>query len=154
MAGNMAAAIGNGGIMSPTSISSHGTEDDGRPKLKSPAGMMAEASLLLQQATLKEASNFTEMLKLKQQEMEIKREDAAVSRKQQEEEVKMASLERESHTKVLAKLVERLCPEEDPTEKFVSRKRKLDDSHVFLGEELYQIKLQKLRDEFVKQSAL
>jgi hypothetical protein len=49
MAGNAAAAIGNGGRMSPTSISSCSTEDDGRPKLKSPAGMMAEASLLLQQ---------------------------------------------------------------------------------------------------------
>jgi hypothetical protein len=66
----------------------------------------------------------------------------------------MASLERESHTKVLAKLLERLCPEEDPTEKFLSRKRKLDNSCVFSGEELYQIKLQQLRDEFVKQSAL
>jgi hypothetical protein len=82
MAGNAAAAIGSGGRMSPTSISSCSTEDDGRPKLKSPAGMMAEASLLSQQAALKEAiRNFAEMLKLKQQEMEIKREDAAVSRK-------------------------------------------------------------------------
>jgi hypothetical protein len=154
MAGNAAASIGNGGRMSPTSMSSRGTEDDGRPKLKSPAGMMAEASLLSQQAALKEASNFAEMLKLKQQEMEMKKEDAAISRKQREEEMKMSSLERESHTKVLAKLVERLCPEEDPTEKFMSRKRKLDDSRVFLGEELYQIKLQQLRDEFLKQSAL
>ncbi len=131
MAGNAAAAIGNGGRMSPTSISSHGTEDNGRPKLKSPAGMMAEASLLSQQTALKEASIFAGMLKLKQHEMEMKREVAAVSRKQQEEEVKMSSLERESHTKVLAKLVERLCPEEDPTEKFLSRKHKLDDSRVF-----------------------
>jgi hypothetical protein len=94
------------------------------------------------------------MLKLKQKEMEIKREDAAVSRKQREEEVKMSSLERETHTKVLAKLVERLCPEEDPTKKFLSQKHKLDDSRVFLGQELYQLKLQQLHDEFVKQSAL
>jgi hypothetical protein len=77
-----AASMANGGRMSPTSISSCGTEDDGRPKLKSPAGMMAEASLRSLQAALKEASNFAERLKLKQQEMEIKREDAAVSRKQ------------------------------------------------------------------------
>ncbi len=55
---------------------------------------------------------------------------------------------------MVAKLVERLCPEEDLTEKFLSRKHKLDDSRVFLGEELYQIKLQQLHDEFVKQSAL
>jgi hypothetical protein len=57
------------------------------------------------------------MLKLKQQEMEIKREDAAVSRKQREEEVKMDSLERESHTKVLAKLVERIVPQGGPHQK-------------------------------------
>jgi hypothetical protein len=49
MVGNAATAIGNAGRMSPTSISSRGTEDDGKAGLKSPAGMMAEASLLSQQ---------------------------------------------------------------------------------------------------------
>ena len=136
MAANIAAAVGNAGRMSPTSISSHGTEDDGKARMKSPANMMAEALLLSQQAAMKEADNFAEMLKLKQQEM------------------KLSSMEREYHTKALAKLVERLCPEEDPTDKFLSRKRKLDDSRAFLGEDLYQMKLQQLCDEFVKQSAL
>jgi hypothetical protein len=73
--------------------------------------------------------------------MEIRIEDATASRKQQEEEAKMSSLERESHTQMLAKLVERLCPKEDPTDKFMSQKRKLNDSCVFLGGDLYQIKL-------------
>jgi hypothetical protein len=41
--------------------------------------------LLSQQAALKEADNFAEMLKLKQQEMELKREDALSSRKQQKD---------------------------------------------------------------------
>jgi hypothetical protein len=76
--------------------------------------MMAEASLLSLHATLKEANNFSEILELKQQKMDIRREDAVSSRKQQEERVKMSSLEKENHTKVLAKLVERLYPKEDP----------------------------------------
>jgi hypothetical protein len=94
------------------------------------------------------------MLKLKQQEMELKREDALSSRKQQKEEMKLSSMEREHHTKVLAKLVERLCPEEDPTDKFLSQKHKLDDSRTFWGENLYQMKLHQLHDEFVKHSVL
>jgi hypothetical protein len=66
-AANIAAAVRNAGRMSSTSVSSRGTEDDGKARMKSPANMMAEASLLSQQAALKEADNFAEMLKLKQQ---------------------------------------------------------------------------------------
>jgi len=106
MSANIAAAVGNAGRMSPTSVSSHGTEDDGEARMKSPANMMAEALLLSQQAALKEADNFAEMLKLKQQEMELKREDMLSSRKQQEDEMTLSSMEKENHTKVLAKLVE------------------------------------------------
>jgi hypothetical protein len=61
MAGNAAAAVGNAGRMSPTSISSYSLEDYGKARLKSLAGMMAEALLLSQQAALK-----VELLKLKQ----------------------------------------------------------------------------------------
>jgi hypothetical protein len=140
-AANIAAAVRNAGRMSPTSVSSRGTEDDGKARMKSPANMMAEASLLSQQAALKEADNFAEMLKLKQQEMELKRRDALSSRKQQEDEMKLSYMERENHTKVLTKLLEQLCPEEDLTDKFLNRKHKLDDSRAFLGEDLYQMKL-------------
>ena len=140
-AANIAAAVRNAGRMSSTSVSSRGTEDDGKARMKSPANMMAEASLLSQQAALKEADNFAEMLKLKQQEMELKREDALSSRKQQEDEMKLSYMERENHTKVLTKLLEQLCPEEDLTDKFLNRKHKLDDSRAFLGEDLYQMKL-------------
>jgi hypothetical protein len=34
-------------------------------------------------------------------------------------------------------MVERLCPEEDPTECYVARKRKLDDLWAALGKDLY-----------------
>jgi hypothetical protein len=44
--------------------------------MKSPSNMVTEALLLSQQAALKEADNLPEMLKLKQQEIELKREDA------------------------------------------------------------------------------
>lgn len=40
-----------------------------------------------------------------------------------------------------AKLVERLCPEEDPYDKFLSQKHKIYESCVYLSEDLYQIKL-------------
>jgi hypothetical protein len=106
MSANIAAAVGNAGRMSPTSVSSHGTEDDGKARMKSPAKMMVEASFLSQQAALREADNFSEIWKLKQQEMELKREDMLSSRKQQEDEMTLSSMEKENHTKVLAKLVE------------------------------------------------
>jgi len=41
----------------------------------------------------------------------------------------------------------------DPTEKFASRKRKLDELHDVLGEELYQAKVTQLREEYMKASA-
>jgi hypothetical protein len=37
--------------------------------------------------------------------------------------------------------VERLCPEEDPYDKFLSQKHKIYESCVYLSEDLYQIKL-------------
>jgi hypothetical protein len=41
-------------------------------------------------------------------------------------EVKASRLERKTTAKVLQKIVEKLCPEEDPTDKFTARKRELD----------------------------
>jgi hypothetical protein len=61
--------------------------------------------------------------------------------------------ERESTMKVLSKLVEKLCPDVDPTEVFTTRKRKLDEARNALGEDLYNIRLQQLREEFLKSAA-
>lgn len=55
---------------------------------------------------------------------------------------------------VLQKIIDRLCPELDPTERYVERKRKLDEMRVVLGEELYEARLSQLKDAFLKSSAM
>jgi hypothetical protein len=55
---------------------------------------------------------------------------------------------------VLQKIIDTLCPDADPTEKFPARKRKLDECRDTLGEELYHLKLCQLTDEFLKASAM
>jgi hypothetical protein len=42
---------------------------------------------------------------------------------------------------VLQKMIDKLCPDADPTEKFTAWKSKLDECHDTLGEDLYQLKL-------------
>jgi hypothetical protein len=61
--------------------------------------------------------------------------------------------ERKTHMLMMQKMVERMCPELDPTEKFAGRKHKLDELRDVLGEELYQVKLAQLREEYMKASA-
>jgi hypothetical protein len=63
-------------------------------------------------------------------------------------------VERETPTKLLSTLADKLCPDVDPTALYTSRKCKLDEARAALGVELYNIRLQQLRDEFLKSSAL
>jgi hypothetical protein len=51
-------------------------------------------------------------------------------------------------------MVDKMLPDEDPTEKFISRKHKLDEVRDIIGEDLYQYKMNQLKDEFKKLSAL
>jgi hypothetical protein len=53
---------------------------------------------------------------------------------------------------MLQKIVEKLCHDQDPTDRFASRKRKLDELRDVLGDEIYQAKLQQLKEEFLKAS--
>jgi hypothetical protein len=69
-------------------------------------------------------------------------------------EKQMGYEERKSTSLVLQKIVEKLCPDQDPMDRFASRKRKLDELRDVLGDELYQTKLQQLKEEFLKASAL
>lgn len=62
--------------------------------------------------------------------------------------------ERKCTTMALQRIVDKLCPELDPTEKFAARKRKLDDLRDVLGDDLYESKLQQLRNEFLQAAAL
>jgi hypothetical protein len=120
---------------------------------KSPATMMAEASLLSQEAALKEADNLKNMIEAQKEEMQLRKQDAELHWEERKNEMILLIVERESTAKVLSKLVEKLCPDVDPTEVFTTRKRKLDEACNALGEDLYNIRLQQLREEFLKSAA-
>jgi hypothetical protein len=62
--------------------------------------------------------------------------------------------EQHSTTKLFQKMVERLCPEEDHTDRYAARKRKLDDMCGVIGEELYAIKMEQLKEEFKRATAI
>lgn len=72
----------------------------------------------------------------------------------QREEAALSKEERRSTTHLLQKMIERLCPEEDPTDRFAARKRKLDEMRGIIGEELYTIKVEQLQDEFKRAAAM
>jgi hypothetical protein len=107
-------------VSSPTNEDT--TKGSEKKKKTSPAVAMAEASLLSQQAALKEAKFFEAMIQLQRDELNLRKEDAKQLCKDHMQE-KLISFEECKHTSiVLQKIVERLCPEEDPTDRFVARK--------------------------------
>jgi hypothetical protein len=55
---------------------------------------------------------------------------------------------------ILQKIVEKLCPEDDPTEHSVARKRKLDELRDILGDDVYDASLKQLKAEFLKTLAI
>jgi hypothetical protein len=81
-------------------------------------------------------------------------EEAKLDREERTRQMQLGYEERSCTTKLLQKMVERLCPQEVPAERYIARKRKLDDLRVSLGEELYDMKLEQLKDEFTKASAM
>jgi hypothetical protein len=82
---------------------STGTDEDTKSK-NSPALMMAEASLLSQQAALKDADNLNKMISLQEEEMKIRREDSVVQREERKEELRLQAVERERISFVLQNL--------------------------------------------------
>jgi hypothetical protein len=123
--------------------SSAAAESSSEKKKKTyPAVAMAEASLLSQQAALKEACNFEALIAFQHEELSLRKDER-----------NLGFEERKMHTLMMQKMVERMCPELDPTEKFAGGKRKLDELRNVFGEELYQVKLTQLREEYMKASA-
>jgi len=108
---------------------------------------MVEASLLLPKAAMLEQNNCKAML-------DLQREEAAVTNEQQTAELKLIMEEHHSTAYLLQKMVERLCPEEDLTDQYAARKWKLDDMHGVIGEELYAVKVEQLKEEFKKGAAM
>jgi len=139
--------------MSPLSVPNHSSTGE-ESKRKSPATLMAEASLLSQEAAVKDADNLSKMIKLQEAELKLRKDDAVANREERKEELRLQALERTRSTEVLQKIIDKLCPDADPTEKFTARKRKLDECRDTLGEELYHLKLRQLTDEFLKASAM
>jgi len=129
-------------------------DDDVSSKRKSPATMMAEASVLAQQAAMKEAENLCSMIAVQKEEMQLRKHNYELQREERKVELSTMKAERETTTKLLSKLVDKLCPDVDPTDLYTSRKRKLDEARAALGEELYNLRLQQLREDFLKSSAM
>jgi hypothetical protein len=115
---------------------------------------MAEAQLLSQKAAVQEAANLSKFIALQQKELEMKQDEARIMREDRKEELKLNFEEHRSTSAVLQKNVERLCPEEDPTERYTARKRKLDDSRAVLGEELYQARVNQLKKDFLNTATM
>ncbi len=102
---------------------------------------MAEASLLFQQAALKVAINFETFIAFQHEELSLRKVRKKLGHKEQK-----------SHMLVMQKVVERVCSELDPIEKFASRKWKLDELCDMLGGELYRAKLVQLEEEYTRAS--
>jgi hypothetical protein len=115
---------------------------------------MAEAQLLSQKVAVQEAANLSKFIEL-QEELEMKQEEARIMCEDRKEELKLNFEERRSTSVVLQKIVERLCPEEDLTERYTARKRKLDDSRAVFGEELYLARLiNQLKKDFLNTATM
>jgi hypothetical protein len=136
--------------MSPLSRDS-AMDDGGSSKRRSPAATMAEASLLALKAAMEEAKNATEISTFQREDLIMRADELKAIREERITKAKASRLERKTTAKVLQKIVEKLCPEEDPTDKFTARKRKLEEAQAALGEELYHMKVQQLKDEFMRQ---
>lgn len=51
-------------------------------------------------------------------------------------------------------LSQKAAVKEDPTDQFTARKHKLDEACVALGEDLYSLKMNQLRNEFLNSTAM
>jgi hypothetical protein len=110
---------------------------------------------------VQEQANFKAMLELQHEENEVRKnemklsnEEAKLARDERVQAMQLNYEECSATTKLLQKMVERLCPEEDPADCFVARKRKLDELRASLGKDLYVLKLEQLKEEFKKTLAM
>jgi hypothetical protein len=141
-------SITNNNDPSPTNNTPDDYNKDNEKKKKiSPAAAMAEASLMSQKAAMLEQDNFKAML-------DLQREEAALTKETQMAEMQLNVEEQRSTTKLFQQMVERLCPEEDPTDCYPARKRKLDEMRGVIGEELYANKMEQLKEEFKRATAM
>jgi len=77
--------------MSPLSVPNHSSTGE-ESKHKSPATLMAEASLLSQEAAVKDADNLSRMIKLQEAELKLRKDDAEANREEHKEELRLQAL--------------------------------------------------------------
>jgi hypothetical protein len=116
-------------------------DDDASSKRKSLATMMAEASVLAQQAAIREVENLCSMIAAQKEEMQLRKRSSELQQEEHKVETSTMKAERETATKLLSKLVDKLCPDVDPTDPYTSRKHKLDEAQAALREELYNLEM-------------
>ncbi len=109
---------------------------------------------MLQEAALLEANNFRVILEMQREEMKLREARQHDELDMQKANAVLQHDECKQTTVVLQKIIEMPCPELDPIERYVERKRNLDDVCGVLGEELYEAWLMQLKEEFLKSSAL
>jgi len=106
--------------------------------------------MLAQKASTGEAKNAA----FQHKDLKMRAEELKANREERITEAKASRFERKTMAKVLQKIVEKLCLEKDPTDKYTARKCKLDQAWAALREALYHMKVQQLKDEFIKKSAM
>jgi len=115
---------------------------------------MVDAAVMSQEASLLEAKNIQEIVDLQREEIKLREARQREEMEMRKTDAALQHDERKETTVVLQKIIDKLCPELDPTERYVERKRKLDEMRVVLGEELYEARLSQLKDAFLKSSAM
>jgi hypothetical protein len=95
---------------------------------------MAEASLLSQKAAVQEQENSKALLDLQKEENQLRKEElkhsieeSKLDREEHKRQMQLGYEERSCTTKLLQKMVERPCPQENPAEHYIARKKKLDN---------------------------
>jgi hypothetical protein len=81
---------------------------------------MAEASYMSQEAAKKEADNMSRMLWLQEKDLEARKNDADDMRAERKAEFHQQLDERKAQTELIKKMVDKMMPDEDPTEKFIT----------------------------------
>ncbi len=72
-------------------------------KHKSPATLMADSSLLSQEAAVRDADNLSRMINLQEEELKLRKNDAIANREKCKEELQLQVLERTRSMEVLQK---------------------------------------------------
>jgi hypothetical protein len=95
----------NNNQMSPLSVHNRSFVGE-ESKRQSPATLIAEASLLSQEAAVKDADNLSRMINLRKEELKLRKNNAIANREKRKEELRLQALERTRSTEVSQKIID------------------------------------------------